>query len=201
MEGGWHGAFAPPSAIPGWNPAGGGGRGLLPPPPASMGYRRLDFRRSLSPRSPGWGGEGLVPSPGPKQWGCAARVSPSSYVTACSCHGHGGGEVGVGVAQGAGMEAWRPPAGAPSSSPPLEAVYQVPLEPRVLTSGDRAASSQSVWASACWSVKQTHCIHDLGELGKAFWSSVLKLLSQGLNFQKPRLEAWDGGSLLGSAYF
>lgn len=75
------------------------------------------------------------------------------------------------------------------------------LEPRVLTSGDRAASSQSVWASACWSVKQNHCIHDLGELGKDFWSLVLKLLSQGLNFQKPRLEAWDGGSLLGSAYF
>lgn len=70
------------------------------------------------------------------------------------------------------------------------------LESRILTSGDRAASSQSVWASACWSVKQIHCTHD-----KAFWSSVLKLLSQGLNFQKPRLEAWDGGSLLGSAYF
>ena len=48
----------------------------------------------------GGGGEGFVPSPGPRQWGCAARVSPLSYVTACGCHGHGGG-----VAQGTG---WRP---------------------------------------------------------------------------------------------
>lgn len=75
------------------------------------------------------------------------------------------------------------------------------LESRILTSGDRAASSQSVWASACWSVKQIHCTHDLGELGKAFWSSVLKLLSQGLNFQKPRLEAWDGGLIAGICIF
>ena len=197
MEGGWHGAFAPPSAIPGWNPAGGGGCGLLPLHQQVWATPGWIFGVHYPRGAQDGDGEGLVPSSGPKQWGCAARVSPSSYVTVCSCHGYGGAGGGPGSGNG-GLEA--PSQGSILTSTTGDYVSRS-LESRVLTSGDRAASFQSVWASACWSVKQTHCTHDLGDLGKAFWSSVLKLLSQGLNFQKPRLEAWDGGSLLGSAYF
>lgn len=68
-------------------------------------------------------GEGLVPALGPRQWGCAARVSPLSYVTDCSCHGHGGG------GPGSSIEDRRPPQRAlpcPSSSPPLGIVCQTP---------------------------------------------------------------------------
>lgn len=94
-----------------------------PPPSACTGYQRPSA--CVIPAAPRMEtGEGLVPSPGPRQWGCAARVSPSNYVTACGCHGEGGGD-----GPGSRMEAWRPPAIALpslSSSPPLGVVCQTP---------------------------------------------------------------------------
>lgn len=96
----------------------------------------------LIPAAPRMGtGEGLVPSPGPRQWGCAARVSPLSYVTACGCHGHGGG------GPGSRIEDQRPPGRAlpsPSSSPPLGIVCQTPRS--------QGTDEGTDWASACPSV-------------------------------------------------
>lgn len=114
MEGGWHGAFAPPSAIPGWNPAGGGGRGLLPLHQQVWATAGWIFGVHYPRGAQDGDGEGLVPSSGPKQWGCAARVSPSSYVTACSCHGHGAGGGGWPRERG-----WRPGGPQPGLHPHL----------------------------------------------------------------------------------
>lgn len=114
---------------------------LRPPPQSGAGIPLEWGARPASPVSPSTGlavpsaclipaaprmgtGEGSVPSPGPRQWGCAARVSPLSYVTACGCHGHGGGWPRE---QDRGLEG--PPRGAlpsPSSSPPLGIVCQTP---------------------------------------------------------------------------
>lgn len=98
----------------------------------------------LIPRAPRMGtGEGSVPSPGPRQWGCAARVSPLSYVTACGCHGHGGG------GPGSRIEAWRGPQGGLYLLHPhlhLWGLCVRPPEVRVPT------WVQIVWASACPSV-------------------------------------------------
>lgn len=110
----------PPQSRIGTPPEVGG----APPPSASMAHRRPSACVILTaPRKAT--GEGLVPSPGPRQWGCAVRVSLSSYVTAYGCHGHWG----RGNGPGSRMEAWSPPARALpslSSSPPLGVVRQTP---------------------------------------------------------------------------
>lgn len=82
--------------------------------------RALSSPRQGRRQARGWSG-----SPGPRQWGCAVRVSLSSYVTAYGCHGHWG----RGNGPGSRMEAWSPPARARpslSSSPPLGVMCQTP---------------------------------------------------------------------------
>ena len=140
MEGGWHGAFAPPSAIPGWNPAGGGGCGLLPLHQQVWATPGWIFGVHYPRGAQDGDGEGLVPSSGPKQWGCAARVSPSSYVTVCSCHGHGGAGGGPGSGNG-GLEA--PSQGSILTSTTGDCVSRS-LESRVLTSGTDTAFSRDL---------------------------------------------------------
>lgn len=123
-------------------------------------------------------GEGLVPSPGPRQWGCAARVSPSSYVTACGCHGHRG------IGPGSKIEAWKPPGRVLAFSVLMSTIGGCVADPQNPVSGPLLVQS----------VKQTQHSKVL-ERWTGLWSSVPNHVPKGLTFQDSDSEIWDWGLL------